>query len=208
MNKKQKEIALASGLIAVGAAVYFWDKIKKQKDAQPNEDVVEDVEVIVSPTDTYLDKVKALQVLLGFTGGGVDGIVGSQTKTRLSNLGVSTNVNPSSIDSIIADVKKKKSQAKSKTESEAVTKARVSKAKQIASALSKNNQLTWIDKDTVYNTYKKDVFGKLIKLSTKSIRNNQKIYAKSWKVYSTGFIEVDLGSEGYIVISPYSVTIF
>ena len=156
MNKKQKEIALASGLIAVGAAVYFWDKIKKQKDAQPNEDVVEDVEVIVSPTD----------------------------------------------------VKKKKSQAKSKTESEAITKARVSKAKQIASALTKNNQLTWIDKDTVYSTYKKDVFGKLIKQSTKSIRNNQKIYAKSWKVYSTGFIEVDLGSEGYIVISPYSVTIF
>ena len=208
MNKKQKEIALASGLIAVGAAVYFWDKIKKQKDAQPNEDVVEDVEVIVSPTDTYLDKVKALQVLLGFTGGDVDGIVGSQTKTRLSNLGVSTNVNPSSIDSIIADVKKKKSQAKSKTESESITKARVSKAKQIASALSKKNQLTWIDKDAVYSTYKKDVFGKLIKLSTKSFKTNQRISPKSWKVYSNGFVELDLVHAGYVIISPYSVTIF
>lgn len=205
MNKNNQKIALVSGLIiAVGATIYFLRKNKT-----PIEVVGEDVDdVKVNSNDAFLDKAKALQALLGFKGLEVDGIIGTNTKARLSALGVTTTVNASNIDSVIAEVREKQKSKETQASKEATQTARITKAKQIANALTQVRKLTWIDKNAVMPTFRKDLLGGKIKSGSFSFKKNDVVDVISWKIMPDGFIEVFLGGEGFIYVSPFSVSVF
>lgn len=218
MNKKQKIYVYGGALlVAVGLTIYFLTK--DDDDDEITENLKEDEpEVAKQPTTTFVDKVKVLQALLGFTGDWVDGDIGTETRKKLDDNGITTNVTTSNIDSIIAKLKTDLA-AKSKAEQEKVAKnveiqqakvvtdSRVAQANKIVAALKKTNKLTWIDKPANMTLYKKDLLGKFIASGTKQIKTNDAIVPKSYNVRKNGFMEVLIGDK-YLIISPYSVTVF
>lgn len=218
MNKKQKIYVYGGALlVAVGLTIYFLTK-DDGDDKITDELEVDEPEVAKQPTATFADKVKVLQALLGFTGDDVDGIIGSKTRGRLADNGITTTVTPANIDSITAKLKTDLA-AKSKAEQEKVAKnveiqqakvvtdSRVAQANKIVAALKKTNKLTWIDKPANMTLYKKDLLGKFIASGTKQIKTNDTIVPKSYTVRKNGFMEVLIGDK-YLIISPYSVTVF
>lgn len=218
MNKKQKIYVYGGALlVAVGLTIYFLTK-DDGDDKITDELEVDEPEVAKQPTTTFADKVKVLQALLGFTGDDVDGIIGDKTRGRLANNGITTTVTASNIDSITAKLKTDLA-AKSKAEQEKVAKnveiqqakvvtdSRVAQANKIVAALKKSNKLTWIDKPANMTLYKKDLLGKFIASGTKQLKTNDAIVPKSYTVRKNGFMEVLIGDK-YLIISPYSVTVF
>ena len=219
MNKNTKIILYTVGTIgALGLTYYIWNKGKKED--TPEGDVVEgeDVSESTTPTNTFVDKVMQMQRLLGIAEADIiaaKGNIGNQTKAGLTKLGLTTTVNESNIDSVIAQIKAKQAQAKTDAEKQketdaakALVNSRVAKAKEIVGVLAKKKELTWIDNQATLTTYRKDLLGKLVKKSQKVVKNNQVLRVLNWKVRTDGFIEVDLGTEGYVIVSPYSVTVF
>jgi hypothetical protein len=143
------------------------------------------------------------------------GNVGNKTKAALTELGLTTTITSSNVDSVIAQIKAKQAQAqtdaakqKETDASKSLVNARVAKAKEIVGVLAKKKELTWIDDTANLTTYRKDLLGKLVKKSQKVVKNNQILRVLNWKVRTDGFIEVDLGIDGYVIVSPYSVTVF
>jgi hypothetical protein len=219
MNKNTKIILYTVGTIgALGLTYYIWNKGKKED--TPEGDVVEGEETTESttPTNTFVDKVMQMQRLLGIAEADIiaaKGNVGNMTKAALTELGLTTTITPSNIDSVIAQIKTKQAQAKTDAENKKETaekqvliNSRVAKAKEIVGVLAKKKELTWIDNQATLTTYRKDLLGKFVKKSQKVVKNNQILRVLNWKVRKDGFIEVDLGTEGYIIVSPYSVTVF
>ena len=218
MNKKQKIYVYGGALlVAVGLTIYYLTK-DDGDDKITDELEVDEPEVAKQTTTTFADKVKVLQALLGFTGKDVDGIIGDKTRGRLADNGITTTVTPLNIDSITAKLKNDLAD-KSKAEQEKVAKnleiqqakvvtdSRVAQANKIVAALKKSNKLTWIDKPANMTLYKKDLLGKFIASGTKQIKTNDVIVPKSYTVRKNGFMEILLGDK-YLLISPYSVTVF
>jgi hypothetical protein len=218
MNKNTKIILYTVGTIgALGLTYYIWNKGKKEDsiegDVLEGEDTTE-----TSSSNTFIDKVMQMQRLLGIAEADIiaaKGNIGNQTKAGLTKLGLTTTVNESNIDSVIAQIKAKQAQAKTDAEKQketdaakALVNSRVAKAKEIVGVLAKKKELTWIDDTANLTTYRKDLLGKLVKKSQKVVKNNQVLRVLNWKVRTDGFIEVDLGTEGYVIVSPYSVTVF
>jgi hypothetical protein len=209
MNKNNQKIALVSGLIiAIGATIYFLRKNRVSEKELEEEEEKEIEEVKVSPSASFLTKAKALQTALGFKGDDVDGIIGDNTKGRLAVLGITTTINASNIDSVIGQVNSKNRENAKLQKDKSAIKPRVERAKQVTSVLPKNRKLTWIDNDVVLSTFKKDLLGKLVKQSAvQRYKKNEVIDVVSWKVNSSGFIEVFTNNR-YVVVSPYSVSVF
>jgi hypothetical protein len=218
MNKKQKIYLYGGALVvAVGLTIYFLTK-DDGDDKITDELEVDEPEVAKQPTVTFADKVKVLQALLGFTGDDVDGIIGDKTRGRLADNGIKTIVTAVNIDSVTAKLKTDLAN-KTKAEQEKVAKnveiqqakvvtdSRVAQANKIVAALKKSNKLTWIDKPANMTLYKKDLLGKFIASGTKQIKTNDAIVPKSYTVRKNGFMEV-LSGDKYLLISPYSVTVF
>jgi hypothetical protein len=220
MNKKQKIYVYGGALlVAVGLTVYFLTK-DDGDDKITDELKVDEPEVAKQPTNTFADKVKVLQALLGFTGDDVDGIIGDKTRGRLADNGIKTTVTALNIDSITAKLKTDLAN-KTKAEQEKVAKnveiqqakvvtdSRVAQANKIVDALKKSKVLilTWIDKPANMTLYKKDLLGKFIASGTKQIKTNDAIIPKSYTVRKNGFMEI-LSGDKYLIISPYSVTVF
>lgn len=220
MNKNTKIIVYTVGTIgALGLTYYIWNKGKKE-DA-PEGDVSEDegtTKTTTTTSNTFLDKVMQMQRLLGIAEADIiaaKGNVGNKTKAALTELGLTTTITSSNVDSVIAQIKAKQAQAqtdaakqKETDASKSLVNARVAKAKEIVGVLAKKKELTWIDDTANLTTYRKDLLGKLVKKSQKVVKNNQVLRVLNWKVRTDGFIEVDLGTEGYVIVSPYSVTVF
>jgi hypothetical protein len=219
MNKNTKIILYTVGTIgALGLTYYIWNKGKKED--TPEGDVVEgeDTTESTSPTNTFVDKVMQMQRLLGIAEADIiaaKGNVGNKTKAALTELGLTTTITSSNVDSVIAQIKAKQAQAqtdaakqKETDASKSLVNSRVAKAKEIVGVLAKKKELTWIDDTANLTTYRKDLLGKLVKKSQKVVKNNQILRVLNWKVRTDGFIEVDLGTEGYVIVSPYSVTVF
>lgn len=210
MNKNTKIIALVSGLVvALGVTIYFWRKnVKNQEDVEEEDDEVVKQNVVVKPTDGFVEKAKALQTVLGFKGKDIDGIIGNMTKSKLSELGLNTNVTASNIDSLIEQAKQATATKKASQDSATEISERTERAKQITTALKTNRQLTWIDKPALLTTYKKDLLGEFTRQANISLPTNKVIEAVSWRIRRDGFLEVFMGSEGYIIVSPFRVSVF
>jgi hypothetical protein len=219
MNKNTKIILYTVGTIgALGLTYYIWNKGKKEDTPEGDVSEGEDTKQATTPTNTFVDKVMQMQRLLGIAEADIiaaKGNVGNKTKAALTELGLTTTITSSNIDSVIAQIKTKQAQAKTDAdkkqetaEKQVLVNARVGKAKEIVGVLAKKKELTWIDDTANLTTYRKDLLGKLVKKSQKVVKNNQILRVLNWKVRKDGFIEVDLGTEGYVIVSPYSVTVF
>jgi hypothetical protein len=219
MNKNTKIILYTVGTIgALGLTYYIWNKGKKEDTPEGDVSEGEDTTKTTTTSNTFLDKVMQMQRLLGIAEADIiaaKGNVGNKTKAALTELGLTTTITSSNVDSVIAQIKAKQTQEQSDEEkqketdaSKSLVNARVAKAKGIVGVLAKKKELTWIDDTANLTTYRKDLLGKLVKKSQKVVKNNQVLRVLNWKVRTDGFIEVDLGIEGYVIVSPYSVTVF
>lgn len=219
MNKNTKIIVYTVGTIgALGLTYYIWNKGKKEDTPEGDVSEGEDTTKTTTTSNTFLDKVMQMQRLLGIAEADIiaaKGNVGNKTKAALTELGLTTTITSSNVDSVIAQIKAKQTQEQSDEEkqketdaSKSLVNARVAKAKEIVGVLAKKKELTWIDDTANLTTYRKDLLGKLVKKSQKVVKNNQVLRVLNWKVRTDGFIEVDLGIEGYVIVSPYSVTVF
>ena len=219
MNKNTKIIVYTVGTIgALGLTYYIWNKGKKEDTPEGDVSEGEDTTKTTTTSNTFLDKVMQMQRLLGIAEADIiaaKGNVGNKTKAALTELGLTTTITSSNVDSVIAQIKAKQTQEQSDEEkqketdaSKSLVNARVAKAKEIVGVLAKKKELTWIDDTANLTTYRKDLLGKLVKKSQKVVKNNQVLRVLNWKVRTDGFIEVDLGTEGYVIVSPYSVTVF
>jgi hypothetical protein len=219
MNKNTKIILYTVGTIgALGLTYYIWNKGKKEDTPEGDVSEGEDTTKTTTTSNTFLDKVMQMQRLLGIAEADIiaaKGNVGNKTKAALTELGLTTTITSSNVDSVIAQIKAKQAQEQSDEEkqketdaSKSLVNARVAKAKEIVGVLAKKKELTWIDDTANLTTYRKDLLGKLVKKSQKVVKNNQVLRVLNWKVRTDGFIEVDLGIEGYVIVSPYSVTVF
>ena len=219
MNKNTKIILYTVGTIgALGLTYYIWNKGKKEDTPEGDVSEGEDTTKTTTTSNTFLDKVMQMQRLLGIAEADIiaaKGNVGNKTKAALTELGLTTTITSSNVDSVIAQIKAKQAQAQTDAEkqketdaSKSLVNARVAKAKEIVGVLAKKKELTWIDDTANLTTYRKDLLGKLVKKSQKVVKNNQVLRVLNWKVRTDGFIEVDLGIDGYVIVSPYSVTVF
>lgn len=219
MNKKTK-IALIVTSIAtlIGFGAYYLIKQISGVDKSDKTDEEEGLEksegnkLASSETTSivsgdYVKKIKTLQELLGFTGSDVDGIIGKNTKARLQERGLSTDVTPSNIDSIIKSLK-------AKTSSEALTKARIQRAKAITKEASFSKEYTWIDKPSKLKLYVKDKLGNYNATNTVlNVSKDSKIKGISNQtILKSGMIRAKIKflmvGEFYIYVSPYSITIY
>ena len=219
MNKNTKIILYTVGTIgALGLTYYIWNKGKKEDTPEGDVSEGEDATKKTTIANTFLDKVMQMQRLLGIAEADIiaaKGNVGNKTKAALTELGLTTTITSSNVDYVIAQIKAKQAQAqtdaakqKETDASKSLVNARVAKAKEIVGVLAKKKELTWIDDTANLTTYRKDLLGKLVKKSQKVVKNNQVLRVLNWKVRTDGFIEVDLGIDGYVIVSPYSVTVF
>jgi hypothetical protein len=215
MNKNNKKIAIISGfVVALGATIYFWRRNKRpivESDANvaPKVSSTPSAPVVVpKTTDSFAEKVKVMQQLLGNPPNEITGFVGEKTKGRLSALGLTTTITASNIDSVIAQIQAKQTATQQTQTKQTEIQQRLDRAKLIVNALTKNRELTWTDKNALLTTYKKDLLGAFVRLANISLSTNQTIRVVSWRVRSDGYLEVFMGEEGYIIISPFRVTVF
>lgn len=172
------------------------------------------------PSISFEDKKKLLQSVIGFTGKDVDGIIGSMTQNKLKELGLSTSVTTSNIDSLIEQARKAMSSKQAQIDAEsqkqiaqATNKARLSKANTLLTAFNKqgaSKTATWIDKDAGLQVFKKDVFGNFIAQPSTfiNLKKNGNIKFLKAEITSNGFLRLNLATNMWLVVSPYSLTIF
>ena len=145
LTKLQKTGLLIGGLGIAGFILYRVFK-KDDDEGTPTTDTLGD-------NAAYLNKVKELQKLINVN---VDGDVGPKTKAALVKYGVTSDVNPGNIDSVLASVRSKASNAGTDA-------ARYAKGLQILTYLKNKPGSIKFTTDTTVNIYNKDVFGKYVK---------------------------------------------
>lgn len=216
MNKRTTQIALIGGfVVALGVTIYFWRKNTKQVSEKTDEEEglkEEDKQVlkVAEPINSgdFLEKAKTLQSLLGFTGKDVDGDIGTNTKKRLSDKGLPTEITSANIDSVIAQLNAKTTEADK-------TKARRERALRLVKSASTKKMYTWIDKPSSLAVYTKDALGTFLKTNQILVVNKTdkfKIPIKTQTVLASGFVRAQIedkdGRQRFIIVSPYSVTVF
>ena len=145
LTKLQKTGLLIGGLGIAGFILYRVFK-KDDDEGIPTTDTLGD-------NAAYLNKVKELQKLINVN---VDGDVGPKTKAALAKYGITGDVNPGNIDSVLASVRSKASNAGTDA-------ARYAKGLQILTYLKNKPGSIKFTTDTTVNIYNKDVFGKYVK---------------------------------------------
>lgn len=219
MKKQTQQILYGVGaLVALGGVIYFYRKsmsvsVSKKSDEeeglkQPEkEKKVKDEPKAIVNLD-YIEKAKTLQGLLGFTGDGIDGDIGKETKIRLSDNGITYQVTPSNIDAVIAQIQRKLSEPQ-------LNKARRARADQITRLASTKKVYTWTDKDDLLPISFKDALSKFNPSDTFLIVNSRdkfRIPITEQTILSSGFIRARIedknGKKRYITVSPYSITIY
>jgi hypothetical protein len=220
MNKNTKLIIYTAGAILGAVGVVMLVRKGKESDEEV-EDVIKtetktsNPQVVVAQQQTganFTDKKKTLQSLIGFTGRDVDGIIGSITKGKLSELGLPTEINESNIDAVIQKAKEIIANTNAKQVAQSTSTARIAKAKVLLTAFNKqgtNKKATWIDNKATLRVYKKDVFGNFVAQPEGiTIDKNKGINFLKAEMSSNGFIRLNLGTNMWLVVSPYSLTIF
>ena len=221
MKQSNINTLMGLGLLSIGGYFlikrYLDSKQSDKTDEEEGLDVQAKDEIQIQETNSsvtsgdYIKKKKTLQELLGFTGSDVDGAIGPKTKTALAKAGVTKEVTPSNIDSIIKSIQSKAT----KTTKDS---ARVKRAKEVVKAASFSKTYTWTDNATKLKLYQKDKLGKYnFTGSVYPVAKNQQIVGVTKQtVLSSGFIRCIIkvrtgwGSsvERYVYISPYSVTVY
>lgn len=219
MKKQTQQILYGVGaLVALGGVIYFYRKsmsvsVSKKSDEEeglkePEKKVIKQSEPKAIVNLDYIEKAKTLQGLLGFTGDGIDGDIGKETKIRLSDNGITYQVTPSNIDAVIAQIQRKLSEPQ-------LNKARKARADQITRLASTKKVYTWTDKDDLLPISFKDALGKFNPSGTFLIVNSRdrfKIPITEQTILSSGFIRARIedknGKKRYITVSPYSITIY
>jgi hypothetical protein len=220
MNKNTKLIIYTAGAILGTVGVVMLVRKGKESDEEV-EDVIETEtktstpQVVVAQQQTgasFTDKKKTLQSIIGFTGKDVDGDIGNMTKAKLSSLGLTTEINVSNIDAVIQKAKEIIANTNAKQVAQATSTARVGKAKALITAFNKQGttkKATWIDDKASLRVYKKDVFGNFVGQSeTINIERNKAITFVKAEMSSNGFLRLNLATNMWLVVSPYSLTIF
>lgn len=219
MKKQTQQILYGVGaLVALGGVIYFYRKsmsvsTSKKSDAdeglkEPEKKVIKESEPKAIVNLDFIEKAKTLQALLGFTGDDVDGDIGLKTKKRLADKGITYQVTPSNIDAVIAQLQRNISEPQ-------IVAARKERANQIARLASTKKVYTWTDKDSKLPIYQKDALGKFNKTNTTlevNSRDKFKIPVTEQTILSSGFIRARIadkdGRQRFIVVSPYSITIY
>jgi hypothetical protein len=145
LTKLQKTALLIGGLGIAGFILYRVFK-KDDDEGTPATDTLGD-------NAAYLNKVKELQKLIGVVS---DGSIGPKTKAALAKYGITSDVNAGNIDSVLASVRSKVSNAGTDA-------ARYAKGLQILTYLKNKPGSIKFTTDTTVNIYNKDVFGKYVK---------------------------------------------
>lgn len=199
LSRNQK-IAIGLGVAAVGGLL-IYRMIQKGSGGD------KEGSFGASPVDAnkaYLDKVKALQVLIGVT---ADGIIGPKTKAALTKYGLPTTISASNIDSVL-------NQAQGKVTEAQKTQARYRLGRTIFDAFVSGKGSTIVPKEKItLNQWATDATGKLIVtkkdsgvLSAGSNYRINKMY-----IFSDGFLLVKFAFGEQIWngrISPYSINLF
>ena len=219
MKKQTQQILFGLGaLLAFGGVIYFYRKSMGVNESnksdseeglnEPEKKVIEVSETQSMTSGDFKEKVKTLQALLGLTGDDVDGIVGNQTKGALKAKGLGESITNANINSLISKLQKTASDAD-------LTKARKVRATALARVAATKKQYTWTDKDAKLPIYLKDALGVYTKSSQVLVVNKNdkfKIPIQGQTILSSGFIRARIsdkdGRERYIIVSPYSVTVF
>lgn len=224
MNKNTKLALFALGAIAgTFGIVRILSKKESDEEVQNALNTEQDkgtVATIKNPNTDFIEKKKLLQSIIGFTGDDVDGIIGDETKAKLAQLGLSTSVTTTNINSLIEQARKTLEAKKSKLESDkakqiaqSTNKARISQAQKLVTALNKQGvakNATWIDNNSRLPFYKKDVFGNFIPQpnSFLDVEKNESIRFLKAEVTSNGFLRLNTATNLWLSVSPYSLTIF
>lgn len=219
MKKQTQQILFGLGaLLAFGGVIYFYRKsmgVNESNKSDSEEGLNEPEKKVIKASETqsmtsgdFKEKVKTLQALLGFTGNDVDGFVGNDTQTALDDKGLGRNITTANINSLISKLQKTASDAD-------LTKARKERATALARVAATKKQYTWTDKDAKLPIYVKDALGVFNKTSNVLVVNKNdkfKIPIQGQTILSSGFIRARIndkdGRERYIIVSPYSVTVF
>jgi hypothetical protein len=219
MKKQTQQILFGLGaLLAFGGVIYFYRKsmgVNESKKSDEEEGLKEPEKKVIEVSETqsmtsgnFKEKVKTLQALLGFTGDDVDGFAGDDTKTALDDKGFGRSITTANINSLISKLQKTASDAN-------LTKARKVRATALARVAATKKQYTWTDKDAKLPIYVKDALGVFNKTSNVLVVNKNdkfKIPIQGQTILSSGFIRARIsdkdGRERYIIVSPYSVTVF
>jgi hypothetical protein len=214
MNKNTKLIIYTAGAIlgAFGVVILIRkgkesdEEVSDALDSESGKNIPEEKQI------SFEDKKKTLQSIIGFTGKDVDGVIGNITKSKLKELGLPSDVNEGNIDSIISKAKEVVASTSAKQVAEATNKARLSKANTLVSAFNKQGatkKATWIDNKATLKVYKKDVFGNFVAQNeTITVDKNKTISFLKAEVSSNGFVRLNLATNMWLVVSPYSLTIF
>jgi hypothetical protein len=194
---RNQKIAIGVGVAAVGGLIIYIIANK------PDDSDTTSLKNAPSNTD-YLEKIKALQKLLGV---GVDGIVGPKTKAALKAFGLPETITASNIDSVIA-------QATTKASTAAKDAARYNLGKSIFTAFSQKKGTTIRPKENIkLNQWATDALGQLVitKKDTGVLTAGGSFKLSKMLLMKNGFLLVKLADREQIwvgSISPYSISLF
>jgi hypothetical protein len=220
MNKQETKIALIGGFVlALGATIYFWRKNKQESvsEAKVEEPKTSSTTNFTPPSTKvpetmtsgdFLTKKKTLQTLLGFTDKDVDGIIGNNTKARLQERGLPTEITTSNIDTVIKQINAKTTEA-DKTES------RLERARALVKSASIKKMYTWIGEPARLVIYQKDALGSYLTTNSVLVVNKtdkKDIKISTQTVLANGNVRAQIsdkdGRQRFIIVSPFSVTVF
>jgi len=220
MNKNTKLIVYTAGAILGTVGVVMLYRKGKESDEEiedviQTETITTTPQVVVAQQQTganFIEKKKTLQSIIGFTGKDVDGDIGKMTKEKLSALGLTTEITTSNIDAVIQKAKEIIANTNAKQVAQATSTSRIKKAKQLLPAINKqgaNKIVNWIDDNAVLRGYKKDVFGNFVPQNqTLKVNKNQAIKFLKAEISANGFLRLNLATNSWVIVSPYSITIF
>lgn len=195
-----QKIALGLGVAALGGLlIYRYIQKGSGGDKETSSGATP-----VDANQAYLDKVKALQVLVGVT---ADGIIGPKTKAALSKYGLPTTISASNIDSVLNSAQGKVSETQKND-------ARYRLGRVIFDAFGSGKGSTIVPKEKItLNQWATDATGKLVVtkkdsgvLSAGSNYRINKMY-----IFSDGFLLVKFAFGDQVWngrISPYSINLF
>lgn len=217
MDKKTNQMLFGLGIVlTIGGLYYIMKKkleVSNKSDAEegltePEKKVIEVQEPSALVSGDFKNKVKTLQTLLGFTGDDIDGDPGTKTKTRLENAGLGRIITPDNINSLISTLQ-------SRVSSKGLTEARKQRAISVTRAAATRKKYTWTDKPASLPIYIKDALGNYNKTNeVLSVNSTSKfnIPIKTQTILSSGFIRAEISEKGgkkrFIIVSPYSVTVY
>lgn len=194
---RNQKIAIGVGVAAVGGLIIY---IIANKPDNSDTTALKD-----APDNTdFIEKVKALQKLIGVVS---DGVIGPKTKAALTAFGLPTTITAANIDSVIA-------QATTKASTAAKDAARYNLGKSIFTAFAQKKGTTIIPRENIkLNQYATDALGQLVMTKKDSgvLQTGGSFKLSKMALQKNGFLLVKLADREQIwtgLISPYSISLF